>query len=299
MKYFENKEFTKEYRKEYLSSLFNFVNYIPENYEKNDNELLNHFGYPFDATIDNKIKVDKELLSIEDGFKLYRYHFLLIGNVKLTGLYFEIDLNRPLIIMQHGYLGTPEIMSNIYEDRNSYNYNDIVKRLLNLKVNVFCPQLLMWSIDNYGVDYSRIELNKILTEHGSSLVGLETTCLNQIINYFYDDGFKYIDMFGMSFGGFYTYHVALTNKHIKNYCAFSYLLPKEIEPQIDNDISMLERITRKVIVKDNFFVAFGKNDPIFDIDRTIKFLKEINKNFVIFDGDHEIIKDDDFLRKII
>lgn len=50
-----------------------------------------------------------EKLSTEDGYSLFRMQFEILEGLKMTGLFFKADGDerKPLVIVQHGGLGTP------------------------------------------------------------------------------------------------------------------------------------------------------------------------------------------------
>lgn len=299
MKYFENKTFTSSLRKEYLDSIIEFSNMSFPNI-KSEDAYVNELGYPLTLNKHEDISFKRILLSKEDGFNICRYTFTILDVIKMSGLLFEVDETSPLVLMQHGYVGTPEVMSNIYEDRNTYNYNDIVKRLLSLKVNVFCPQLLMWSIEQYGVEYDRVMIDKKLREKGSSIISLETYCLKEIVHFFKQKSYKYINMFGMSYGAYYTYHVGYVSDELKTLWGCSFLTTNTNFEEMKFNTPLCD-VIRKVFINKDLYITVGDHDPIMVYDKVYKFLDSLpnKEKIVVFDGDHEVYKSDEFLKLII
>lgn len=60
-------------------------------------------------------KVDMEMLSKEDGYEVYRMKIEVLEELYMTGLFFKIDGDdkKPLVLVQHGGEGTPELISGI------------------------------------------------------------------------------------------------------------------------------------------------------------------------------------------
>ncbi len=81
------------------------------------------------------------------------------------------DHKRPLVIAQHGGLGTPEMCSGFFD---SENYNDMTRRILQKGVNVFCPQLYLWDQQRFGRGTpDRTSLDNSLKHMGSSIAAVE------------------------------------------------------------------------------------------------------------------------------
>jgi len=283
IKYFEDKKFTTNFR----------VNYL--------NDLLNKCNSKIDLSNNTDIKVLNDiLLSKESNYDIHRITFDIQG-VRVTGVLFETNKRKSLVIMQHGLLGTPEIMANMYEDRDSSNYSDITPRLVDMGFNVFMPQLLMWHMDHYGVPYCRNDIKKEYLEYGYTLIDVEIYFLNQIINYFSKNSkYRFIDMFGMSFGGLYTYKVAETNnKNVHKYCVFCYAL-KSTTPIADSPTNeeLIETL-KSIKTKHKINVILGEQDPLFDMAKTKELFGKLKKQFKVtyFEGEHEIIKDNKILKE--
>ena len=111
-------------RNEYAKAIFN-------NQEKYREELKKMLGWPLvDYETKGMPEVVSEKLSEEDGYTVYRMQVEILEGLKLTGLFFLVngEEQRPLVIVQHGGWGTPELISGVYG--GTANYNDMLQRVL-------------------------------------------------------------------------------------------------------------------------------------------------------------------------
>ena len=115
----------------------------------------------------------------------------------------KTDKKLPLVISQHGGLGTPEICCSFFD---SANYNDMSERIFDKGVNVFAPQLDLWQEERFGPSGKRNDFDMKLKQLGGSIAALEIYSVMRCIDYFekadYCNG-KF-GMAGLSYGGFYT-----------------------------------------------------------------------------------------------
>ena len=105
----------------------------------------------------------------------------------------------------------------------TYNYNNLTERVLEYDVDMFVPQLLLWSVENYGTEYDRENIDARLKSVGSSVTAVEVYSLIRVMDYFEaKDNIKYFGMIGLSYGGFYTLYTAALDTRIKSAisCAF-------------------------------------------------------------------------------
>jgi dienelactone hydrolase len=162
------------------------------------------------------------LLSKEDGYSIYRMSFEIMEGLTMTGLFFQLDTRekRPLVIVQHGGQGTPELICGMYG--STTNYRDMLHRVLRQGVHVFAPQLLLWG-ESYEVPYDRAEVDAQLKRLGSSITAVEVYGIMRILDYFQTkDYVKNFGMVGLSYGGFYTLTAAALDPRIESAisCAF-------------------------------------------------------------------------------
>ena len=170
MKYSEEKQVTKKYKQEYTDGLIKIIekkqkeaeairdNYFKDifkNQEKYRDDLKKMLGWPLvDYKPEGLPSVTMEILSEEVGYTIYRAQFEVLDGLNMTGLFFKEqgDEQKPMVIVQHGGQGTPELISGIYGDTS--NYNEMLQRVRKYGVHVFAPQLLLWHED-YNVEYDR------------------------------------------------------------------------------------------------------------------------------------------------
>ena len=106
-------------------------------------------GWPLTEIENHKVSsVAMAMLSEEDTYRIYRVTMEVLDGLKMTGLFFQKKAGvKPMVIVQHGGYGTPELISNFYGDTS--NYNDMLERVLKQDVHVFAPQLLLWQGESY------------------------------------------------------------------------------------------------------------------------------------------------------
>lgn len=316
----ESLGFGTEFRKDYLKSVEKFIenrqeefkslrkNYckaILETPETYRTEYLKMLGYPLNEPRDENTvpKVNKSFVGEDKFCKIYSLQIEVIKGFKFYGLYFKTKqtAKAPLVISQHGGLGTPELCSSF---KDSSNYNNMTRRIADKGVNVFAPQLLLWRRDGDEPDFDRHNLDGALKQVGSSLTALEIYCLQRSLDYFcslpeIDE--NNIGMVGLSYGGYYTLHLAAADKRIKSaitcshfnnrskYCWSDYCYLNSLKKFSDAEVALLVR-PRKLQI----FV--GNNDHLFDhlqAKAEYNAIKEYDKNadewlsFEIFDGTHE------------
>ena len=124
---------------------------VMSNQEKYRKDLKEMLGWPLVGyERAGEVTASFETLSEEENFTLYRAELEIISGVKLSGLFFKMngEGKKPLVIVQHGKSGTPEIMSGVLG--STWNYNDMLMRVAKYDVHVFATQLLLWDADQYG-----------------------------------------------------------------------------------------------------------------------------------------------------
>ena len=141
--------------------------------EKHREEFKQMLGWPltdYDPTVIPSVKI--ECLAVEDEVEISRCSFEVLEGLKLTGLLFKKrdGKKRPLVIVQHGGAGTPELISRVYGD--TYNYRDMLPRVLAYDVHAFAPQLLLWDENKYGTPHDRRAIDAKLKSVGSSVMSV-------------------------------------------------------------------------------------------------------------------------------
>ncbi len=192
----------------------------PEKYRQ---ELKNILGWPLTDKYLNQIpKVNTEKLFEKEDCNIYRMSFEILEDVILTGILIKKDdKKRPLVLAQHGALGTPELISGFYG--STTNYNDFIERMLKEDVNIFAPQLLIWNGEEYEVEFNRELLDLKLKRVGSSITAIEIFGLMRILDYFETQCYvKNFGMIGLSYGGYYTMLMTAIDTRIKSAVSSSF-----------------------------------------------------------------------------
>lgn len=330
MEYTEKRDDSKGYKQEYVDGLFHVIEarqkeaevfrkeYVknilnePETYRQAFKRML---GWPLvDYQPNDLPKVVCEKLSEEDGYHIYRMHFEILDGLRMTGLFFQMESEKPqpLVIVQHGGEGTPEHIAGVYGDTT--NYNDMLHRVRQQGVHVFAPQLLLWKQDRYEVAYDRSKIDAHLKRVGSSIAAIEVFGIMRILDYFEAQEFvTEFGMVGLSYGGFYTLFTAAADTRIKASLSCSFFNSRDKYPQADwtwpgeayhfNDAEVAALIYPR-----KFCVQMGDHDPLFDYHGTVQSferLKELTgetdwlEEQAVFDGTHEFCKDDVLLKNVI
>jgi len=266
-------------------------------------------GWPLTEEKDNYLPlVEVKKLSEEDGYSVYRMQFEILEGLKMTGLLFKTcgEESRPLVIVQHGGLGTPELIAGIYGDTS--NYNNMLHRIRKNDVHIFTPQLLLWD-DSYEVPYDRKEIDAGLKRVGSSITAIEVYGITRILDYFEKQ--EYVSVFGMvgmSYGGFYTLCVAAIDKRIKYAISCAYFnqrdrvhwsdwtWDKSAEKFDDAEIACL-------IYPRKLCIEIANRDELFNYKYGIKSFERLQEicadvgtdwvNLILFNGIHEFSNDDE------
>ena len=296
-------------REEYIRDIFT----SPEKYRA---ELKRMLGYPLaDMTESREApQYSSELLSREDGYILYRMRFEVLDGLVMTGLYFEAEgeEKRPLVIVQHGGQGTPELMSGVYG--STTNYNDMLQRVRRQGVHVFAPQLLLWH-DKYGVPYDRRSLDARLKRVGSSIAAVEIYGIIRVLDYFEKhDRVSCLGMLGMSYGGFYTLFTSAIDTRIKSALSCSFFNVRQNIAWSDwtwlsSAESFNDAEVACLVYPRRLYLAMGERDELFSCDgcekefeRLRQLCREVGTDWVslyTYDGKHEFFRDDGEIERFI
>lgn len=332
MNYREEKNQSKKYKEAYLDGLevlirqrqkeaermrYEYIKDVFLNQEKYRDDFKKMLGWPLvDYKKDGIVMPMIDKLSDEDGFSVYRMRFEILDGLYMTGLFLKADTDesRPLIIAQHGALGTPELIAGVYG--STANYNDMTERVLKYGVNVFAPQLLLWS-DEYDVPYDRIAVDARLKRLGSSITAVEIFGITRILDYFETREYvSSIGMIGLSYGGFYTLFTAAVDTRIKAAISCSFFNTRD--EYTWSDWTWFDSARRfddaeiaALIYPRKLCIEMGKNDELFDYSLSIKSFDKLNEilalidgkqtenSFIVFDGTHEFCKDDKPIEELV
>lgn len=255
-----------------------------------------------------------EKLTEENGVTVFRMQFQIIGNLKMTGLFFRQngDDAKPLVISQHGGDGTPEVVSGFYE--STYNYNEMTERVLALGVHVFAPQLLLWRTESYGVEYNRKAIDTQLKSLGSSIAALEIYGITRILDYFETQ--PYVSTFGMvglSYGGFYTLYTTAAEPRILSAVSCGYFNCREYYPVPDwswlRDAYRFDHAEVACLVHPRrICLQIATEDYIFDVKGGIEAFERLKEivgdtadwvELEVFSGTHEFSHNDAPLKRLV
>lgn len=320
MKYRETSQRAYKHRTEYLQGLERLIERRQNLYSKKRNirdviadqdsyrrKLCEILGWPLTEQRPKKLPIMQEsLLSNEGDYSVYRLEFEVIEGLVLSGILLRHhnDQVLPLVLCQHGAVGTPEIVTGVYGD--TANYNDIAKRFFAEGVNIFAPQLMIWSSDVTGPAYDRITIDSKLQILGSSITAVELYGLMRIIDYFAaQEWVGNIGMAGLSYGGFYTLYLAALDDRIKaamtcaNFCDYRHWTKSDWAWR-DMESYFGEAEVACLVYPRKLYIQMGDKDELFDYhktqneyDRLIAGFSEQDQAWVqleIFDGNHEFIK---------
>lgn len=338
MAYTEEKGFSNSYRVDYLKSVRQCVESKIEskkrestedakrflNSEKMRSEFIKTLGWPLTEYEFSVCDVKKEFIVRDGEIDIYRVQLKTPIDILFYGMLFvhSNGEKRPMVIAQHGGHGTPELCSSI-EKEGSFNYNDMVQRLLKNGVNVFAPQLLLWNEDAYfpndeEMKLKRHDLDNRLKQIGGSITALEIYSIKKAIDWLsvqpFTDANK-IGMTGLSYGGFYTLYTTAVEKRIKAAFSCSFFNDRSVYCWSDytfrTDSLFFDPEVAMLSFPRRLYIAVGIRDEVFLFDAVEKEKQRLEKmiesaygenkflEFRIFDGTHEYIKDDEFLKSFI
>lgn len=215
---------------------------------------------------------------------------------------------RPLVISQHGGLGTPEFCSGFFD---SENYNDMTRRILRKGVHVFCPQLYLWDDRRFSNQpKDRIQDDILLKQVGSSITAVEIYGLQRCLDYLETqprispDGFG---MIGLSYGGFFTLHLSALDQRIKAALSSCYFNNNSVR----NDILDWSWMNSSNLFHDaeigalvyprKLWIQVADNDELFRVDLAEKEFERLKPFYAekpdalrleVFPGVHELSRDD-------
>lgn len=289
---------------------------VLSNQEKYRQDLREMLGWPLVGYTDNReISASFEMLSEEENFTLYRAELEILEGVKLSGLFFKMkgEGKKPLVIVQHGKSGTPEIMSGLLG--STWNYNDMTMRVAKYDVHIFAPQLLLWDAAQYGAPYERINLDAALKRTGSSIAAIELYEISGIIDYFEKQDFvSSFGMVGLSYGGFYTLFAAALDTRIKSAISCSFFATRDACNWSDwvwqdSAYKLDDAEVACLVYPRRICLQMGTRDELFrsqfseeSYERIKAYCKDAEPDWchlVLFDGKHEFCLDDAPIERLV
>ena len=252
-----------------------------------------------------------EKLGEEGDYAIYRMQIRVMEDLALAGIFLQYlpEANRPVVVSQHGGLGTPEFISGFYNG-DTANYNHMTDRLLPHRVHVFCPQLLLWNTETYGEAYDRKTVDARLKRVGSSITAVDVYAIMRALDWFAD---RYpaspFGMIGLSYGGFYTLFTAAADTRILSAVSCSFFSRRDAYPWTDwtwtNAAALYDDAEIACLAYPRrMCVEMGDHDNLFAIEHTRaeaervqQYIRDAGVNgdwfdCVIFEGTHELCLED-------
>lgn len=328
MKYTESIEASARYKQDYATGIERLISNrekaaadirrayfsdICKDREKYRKDFADMLGWPLNERGGEATpKVVSEKLSDEDGYTISRLSIEVLDGLMLTGLYFEYSdgRQRPLVVVQHGGSGTPELISGV--NGSTFNYNNMLKRVFDRNVNVFAPQLLLWDAGKYEVAYDRHEVDSRLKRVGGSVAALEVYGIMRALDYFTSlSVIGNVGMVGMSYGGFYTLMTTAADERIKAAYSCSFFCDGSVF--VKPDLCWKYELCRfgqaeiaALVYPRRLFLQMGDSDELFDSKKSkVEFdrIKELVGDdswvkFSSYGGKHEFCKDDAYIDEL-
>jgi dienelactone hydrolase len=325
MKYRENLQDSKEYKQAYLDGLEKLIEARQREAEKKReaycknifangefyrDDFKRMLGWPLTDHEKEEPPVPHTVkLADEDGYSIYRMTFPVLDGLHMSGLYFEMHgaEKKPLVLVQHGGLGTPEHIAGLYG--STTNYNQMLERVIAQGVHAFAPQLLLWKEEQYGVAYGRKEIDARLKRVGSSITAVELYGLMRILDYFETkETVSNFGMVGLSYGGFYTLYLSAVDTRIRSAISCSFFNTRDRYPWCDwtwqRSAQMFDDAEIACLVYPRkLCIEIGTRDELFDAAHGIRSYEKLMKlseevgtdwlTFIPFDGTHEFCKDNE------
>ena len=299
-------------REEYVKDIFE----RPEEYRADLRAML---GWPLVGHTDKGIPtVTFEKLSEEEGHCVYRTRLEILDGVVLTGLFFrartsgKAEEKRPLVIVQHGGAGTPELISGMYGSTS--NYNDMLDRVIKHGTHAFAPQLLLWH-ESYGVKYDRKSIDARLKCVGSSVSAVEIYAIMRAIDYFESQSYvSCVGMVGLSYGGFYTLFTTALDTRIKAAISCSFFNSRDAVPWSDwvwRDCAFKfdDAEIACLVYPRKLWIEIGTSDKLFDFEKGKESFARLRRlsegvgdewaKLIVFEGTHEFCHDDEPIEELM
>lgn len=280
-------------------------------------KLKKMLGWPLTGPVlDTDPRITRVHVADEEGVAIDRITLEILDGVPMTALLFTpTDLAEgetlPGVLCQHGGAGTPELISGLWGD--THNYNQMLRRVLEKRVVVIAPQLLLWrhpeKEQEFMPPFDRPRTDAALRQLGGTLTALEIYGLQRMIDYLaalpqVDE--SRLGMVGLSYGGFYTLLTAAIDTRLKaavSSCSFNSHAYGTICDWCFQDaaLKLMNAETAALVAPRALAIEVGEKDELFDagearreaqivpaffeaFDAGDKFL------FHVFDGPHEFDK---------
>lgn len=333
MQYRESKDITRQYKQNYADGIERIIDArqkdaervraaytksIFEDAPRYREDLKAMLGWPLVGHHTDSLPYSvTEKIAEEETHTVYRMQFEILDGLMMSGLFFRAknvspDGKDPLVIVQHGGLGTPEHIAGFYG--STTNYNGMLERVIRHGVHAFAPQLLLWG-EKYDIPFDRRAIDARLKRVGSSITAVEVYGITRILDYFeVQDYVSGLGMVGLSYGGFYTLFTAALDTRILSAvsCSFfnrrdrfgwsDWVWQSSAEKFDDAEIACL-------VYPRRLWLGVGNADELFEAkyaEESFKKLEALCKTvgtdwvkLTVFDGKHEFYRDDTPILQLI
>ena len=134
----EEKEASKTYKQNYLDGIkallsvrqkaaeqvrAEYIKDVFKNAEKYRNDFKKMLGFPLvDFVYDGAPNLRSTKLADEENYEIFRMEIEILDGLFMSGLFFKMkgEEKKPLVLVSHGGLGTPELISGIYGSLRSF-----------------------------------------------------------------------------------------------------------------------------------------------------------------------------------
>lgn len=287
------------------------------NGEEHRRKYCEMLGWPLTETGKRDVPaMSSEILGTEGDYEISRMRIAVLDGVTLTGLFFRYvpEDAQPFVIAQHGGAGTPELISGFY-DGNTYNYNDMVERLMPHKVHIFAPQLLLWNVENYGEPYDRKVVDARLKRVGSSITAVEVYAIMRVLDWA-QTRYSSFGMIGLSYGGFYTLFTTAADTRIRSAVSCSFFSKRQEYAWTDwtwtNAAALYDDAEIACLsYPRRMCVQMGDHDNLFVIEHTRTEAERVREyccdagveedwfDCMVFDGTHELYKGEEAIARMV
>ena len=293
-----------------------FMQGYPQNIDIKRGQFKRMLGWPLTERFDKPPEAAGTRLGEDDEALIDRLCVEVMPGLRIGGVLLrqKDGAKRPLIIAQHGGSGTPELIAGLYDGGNTYNYNDMARRVFRRGAHVFAPQLLLWNKEWHPVPYDRVEIDKSLKQLGSSITAVEVFCVMRCLDYLVSQPFvdaQRVGMVGLSYGGFYTLFTAAADTRIRS-CVASGFFNDRLRYNwpdwtwYDAANTFLDAEVGALVAPRGLHLQLGMSDNLFDERPAREEYQRLSRYYHLagcadrlsmefFVGDHEFSRSDETL----
>ena len=260
----------------------------------------------------------KEYVASDDLGDIYRLTVYLTKDVPFYAMLFvphDLKSKAPLVVMQHGGGGSPELCMDLIGENN---YTNTGLRIRERGAVVIAPQLMVWSLKGVehghqsDVVYDRDKTDVNLKRFGLSITGLEVAGIMKCIDYALaldEVDSNHIGMVGLSYGGYFTMHTMAADKRINVGLNCACFNDRDVYPwqgwTYPNSGNMFQDAeVAALCAPRKLYISIGKEDKVFDWQKGEEEAKRAKAYYnamncadnlfvTIWDGGHKVKPDDE------